>query len=293
MDNQTILHLLPAGLPPPIAPDRGGYTVTMRESSGAEDVLDRLSARDPKALPVHVGWGSFRNLDIAAIRRSAGVVLLDINLHQFRVWDAVGAALGDPACVDAKAFVDRVVPLLPHRPQLRQFMSSTEDWLLADCERPGSWLCADRPERFSHIRSLFRDGKVVTGCIDMRATGCAGIFATLRERMDAVARQERIAFDTLYVSNLPWMLAQEEDFFGEEIGLPAEVIVGASLRRARENLSVIAGCFRHVISAGRLAQSSSPSDYQWQTELLAPAAFLDLGYWSELVPVSGQFRNLR
>src|SRR5262245_49979551 len=121
MANWNIHDILPTALPAPIEPDRGGYTLTMRESSGAEAVIAQLAAKEIEAGRVHVGWGSFRNLDISVARRSSWLLLLDINRHQFRVWEGIRAAMDDPACVDATSFVDIVVPLLPHEPRLRQF----------------------------------------------------------------------------------------------------------------------------------------------------------------------------
>lgn len=271
-----ISALLPPGLPAPSAPDRGGYTVTMRESGGADEVLAALAAEPSVKGRVHVGWGSFRNLDIAAARRSSAVLLLDINLHQFRVWDAVGGALRDPACADAAAFVDLADPLLPSEPRLRQFAESTREWLLADCDRPGSWL-ADA-DRFTWVRDLFREGRVVTGCLDLRDD--SGLFARFAERL-AGGR-----CDTLYLSNLPWMLAQREGFFGEADD-------PGTLGQARANLARIAPRFAHVVEAGHLATTSKPGDLQWRTQLFAPSEFLADAYWAGLEPVAGPFRSLR
>lgn len=276
MDRGTIAELLPEGLPAPIEPDRGGYTVTMRESAGADETLAALASEGVDPARIHVGWGSFRNLDIAAARRSAGVLLLDINLHQFRVWDAVGAALEVSECVDAESFVDLVEPLLPKEPRLRQFVPSTREWLRADIGRTGSWL---HGENFVHVRELFREGRVATGCIDLRDS--SGVFARFAERMRGGT------FDTLYVSNLPWMLAQGESFFGEIVQSgPAEVA------KTRANLAQVAPRFARVVEAGHLAAESTPGDLQWQTRALAPAAFLADDYWAALDPVAGRFRSL-
>lgn len=296
MANWTIRSLIPARLAEPITPDRGGYTVTMRESSGADEVLHRLaSGRDGEApmdeARLHIGWGSFRNLDIAAARRSAWVLLLDINLHQFRVWQAVGTALRDPACADAEAFIELVVPLLPHQPRLRQFLPDTGDWLRADRRRGGSWLSAAHPGRFAHVRRLLREDRVTTACIDLRAPQTQPHFAELARRLAEAPGQGAVP-DTLYVSNLPWMLAQREGFFGEDnAGLAANADTGV-IDQVRANLALAAPHFRHVVEAGQLALSSREGDLQWETALRTPAAFLDPRYWSSLQPVSGAFRSL-
>lgn len=293
MDNWTIHNILPDALPAPMEPDRGGYTLTMRESSGAGEVLARLVADATDGGRVHVGWGSFRNLDIAAVRRSSWVLLLDINRHQFRVWEGVAAAMDDPRCIDAESFVKVVVPLLPHQPRLRQFSPSTESWLTGDRKRPGSWLFDDRPDRFRWIRDLFRQGKVAMGCVDLRASPDSGVFAEMAKRMGSASADCDVEFDTLYVSNLPWMLAQREGFFGESNAQFAHDGAESVLEQVRDNLLPIATRFRHVISAGCLASTSQKGDLQWQTQLLTPAEFVDQRYWSVLAPVSGPFRSLR
>ena len=192
MPDWTIQNLLPADAPPPLEPDRGGYTLTMRECSGAEDVLERLRSVGPDdSRRAHVGWGSFRNLDIAAARRSSWLLLLDVNIHQFRVWEAVRTALRDPAATDAGAFINLVLPLLPTQPRLRQFATSTRTWLTGDLERPGSWLFAERPKRFAWIQGLFRDGRAAVGCMDLRGVpqGDADPFSSMAGHMADAVRQ--------------------------------------------------------------------------------------------------------
>lgn len=87
MSEWHVNRVLPDRLLPPLEPDRGGYTLTMRECSGSEQVLEWLAQEppDPGKARVHVGWGSFRNLDVAGARRSGWILLLDVNRHQFRV----------------------------------------------------------------------------------------------------------------------------------------------------------------------------------------------------------------
>lgn len=292
MADWTIHRILPPGLPEPIDPDRGGYTLTMRETTGAEATLAALRDETPAGRRVHVGWGSFRNLDIAAARRSRWVLLLDINRHQFRVWDGVRAALADELCRDPTSFVEIVEPLLPHQPRLRQFAESTREWLRGDLDREESWLNRSRPERFAWVRALFREDRVATGCIDLRSPD-GSHFAAMAARLASAAAAGEAEFDTLYVSNLPWMLAQREGFFGESNATFAPAGEGSVIRLVHRNLAHIAGYFRHVVSAAQLAACSRAEDLQWRTEALTPAAFLADDYWSPLAPVSGAFRSLR
>lgn len=289
MPEWTIQSLLPGDAPPPLEPDRGGYTLTMRECSGAEDVLQRLQsagADDPRR--AHVGWGSFRNLDIAAARRSSWLLLLDVNIHQFRVWEAVRAALCDSAATDAGAFIDLVLPLLPTRPRLRQFATSTRTWLTGDLERPGSWLFAERSERFTWIRSLFREGRAAVGCMDLRGVpGSDGDpFRSMAAHMAAATRDGIVDLDTLYVSNIPWMLAQDLGFFGESHGVYLRPGASRVLDQVHANLRAVAPAFRQVVSAAHLRPDATSDNLQWHTEILSPGAFLDDAYWTPLVPLA-------
>ncbi len=289
MTHWTIEDILPPNQFAPLAPDRGGYTLTMRECSGSEDVLARLAERvsGDRGGRVHMGWGSFRNLDIAAARRSSWLLLMDVNLHQFRVWDAVRAALCDPAVADAAAFVEAVVPLLPHQPRLRQFSSCTRTWLMGDLERPGSWLFAERPERFAMIQALFRDRRVATGCMDLRGApgGDGDPFGVLATRITDAAARAGASFDTLYVSNIPWMMAQDVGFFGESHEPYMTEGEDRVLDRVRRNLSTLAPCFGMIVSAAHLRPDATPANLQWHSEILTPGAFTDEGYWAPLVPV--------
>jgi len=89
-----------------------------------------------------------------------------------------------------------------------------------------------------------------------------------------------IEFDTLYVSNIPWMLAQPRGFFDESHAAHAAEPQRPVLVTVRENLGWIAPCFDHVISAARLRADARPDNLQWSTELLSPAEFLAPDYWA-------------
>jgi hypothetical protein len=258
----------------------------MRESQGASAVLQRLAqSRSPlNAETVHIGWGSFRNLDIAAARKSTWVLLLDINIYQLKVWEAVAKALLQAEVDTPAAFIDAVIPYLPRVPRLRQFAESTRDWLLSDLERQGSWLCEATPDRFAYVRDLFRNNRLNVGCLDLRA-GRVSEESPFEEmyRLMLLARvNHQITFDTLYVSNIPWMLAQPVGFFGEshqsQMGETNEPVLG----RVHHNLSRITPVFQQVISAAQLAANAVSEDLQWETQLLEPADFLSEQYWKSL-----------
>lgn len=255
----------------------------MREDAGTPAVLDRLElAGDPPGERLHVGWGSFRNLDIAALRRSRWAVLLDINIHQFRVWEAVLAALRQAG--NAEDFIARAAARLPTAPRLRQFLPDTQAWLAADRDRRGSWLSAHAPERFAHIRAMARENRIVPACLDMRAAsvkdgagGASGPFPKLARGL-AAARAAGVVPDTLYISNVPWMLAQPKGFFGEDHGAGPD----AAWLRARANLGLLAPHFGHVVSAMHLAPDARMDDLQWETRLCAPGEFMSEAAWEAM-----------
>jgi len=264
--------------------------LTMRECQGAEECLARLEQAPPvlgSAGRLHIGWGSFRNLDIAAARCSASVLLFDVNLHQFRVWDAVGSALAGAGCADA--FVDAVAELLPNVPRLRQFGSSTARWLAGDTERPGSWLYRGKPERYDHVRRLFQDGAIAWRCLDLRGdpSGAVSPFQLLSARVARAQMDGALVADTLYVSNIPWMLAQPVGFFGESHGGHLSHQGASALGEARRNLTLLAPRFAWIVSAMRLRDDAAADNLQWRTELLDSAAFLADGQWEGLAAPAG------
>lgn len=267
-----------------MAPDRGGYTLTMRECQGSEEALRALATpaqgaqTETQAPRLHMGWGSFRNLDIVAARRSAWALLVDVNLHQFRVWSAVEAALAQASVRTAEHFIDALLPLLPTAPRLRQFSASTRQWLRSDLERPGSWMSLDAPERFDWVQQLFCQGRVLRACLDMRGGPQGqGTFAELRHRLDQAVSEGRLRADTLYVSNLPWILAQPIGFFGERHEAHMPQGSHSAGRSVWQNLAELAPAFDTVTSAASLRADATADNLQWETHCLRPEAFLKEG----------------
>lgn len=287
MADWPVKNLLPDDPAEPMAPDRGGYTLTMRECRGTEAVLDMLAQTRDQAgggPRLHLGWGSFRNLDIVAARHSDAALLLDVNVHQFRVWDAVQWALRHPGARNPGAWVDLVLPKLPVTPPLRQFSASTRDWLRGDLARPGSWLYAADGVGFEWVRERVRAGQVAVTCLDMRGgrSGAAG-FQDLSRRLKLGADTHGVCADTLYVSNLPWMMGLPSGFFGESHQEHAQGVGrDGVLAHVRHHLGMLAPSFGWVISAASLCHDATDDNLQWETQALSPAAFMAEAHWAAI-----------
>jgi hypothetical protein len=115
-------------------------------------------------------------------------------------------------------------------------------------------------------------------------------FPDLAQRMHVAAAAGHARFETLYVSNIPWMLAQPRGFFDEAHGAHAADPEQPVLRQVRRNLAQIAPYFRHVLSAARLRDRATPDNLQWRAELLSPAEFLAPEYWAGIDP-TGTWRD--
>jgi len=271
-----------AGGERPLRPDRGGYTVTMREDENTAAVLRFLACLPRQGIRLHLGWGSFRNLDIMAARRSDYAVLCDINLHQFRVWRAVRHAIVGAA--NADQFLTGVVRRLPRRPPLRQFVQDPHFWLAAEWDRAESWLYRGAPERYAHIRRCFLERRIRHVCLNLIAPPVS--FRSLATKLAAHARIGPWHLDTIYVSNIPFMLQRPRGFFDEP--LPAGVQHPRDVSgRILANLSALPWQAAWVITAEHAASHSRPEDRQWRTELYRAEAYRRLCLAGEADCVQG------
>lgn len=252
----------------------------MRESFGLAQSFESLNEIEEKNLRLHVGWGSFRNLDIIAARKSEWAILLDINIHQIYLWKCISNAISNAST--PSEFINLATTAIPTQPPPRQFKTSTHEWLEMEFEQEHSWLYSHEPDRFEHIKRLFQEQRIFVYCIDMR--GCPTdnktlIFEDFGRKLKTLRAKGEIIPDTLYISNIPWMLAQPLGFFGES---HPDYIDGSAVSVCRDNLSKICIQFNKIISAMRLAPSSSPSNLQWKTEIFSPDDFISNETWKEL-----------
>ncbi|MEE9344435.1 MAG: hypothetical protein V3U88_02390 [Methylococcales bacterium] len=260
-----------------LEPNRGGYTVTMREDPGAAAVLQRLAADDPMYGRLHLGWGSFRNLDIIAARQSTCAFIFDINRHQLRVWQVLADVVQD--CLIAEELVKRLAALLPDQPRLRRFKDSVEEWLLSDLERPESWLSTNHRSRFEYIRDLFRAGNIGIASLDICDPGLYQAqpersgFSRLASALDQLGNAEKIFTDTLYLSNIPYMLCNNSGFFGKSEWCWVSVAHDGSecyegnavLQIMWDNLQSVISPVTLTVQANQLAPGFSDEDPHWLT----------------------------
>jgi hypothetical protein len=224
----------------------------MREDEGAAEVLAALAAEPWLPGRVHLGWGSFRNLDLVAARRSDAALLLDVNEHQREVWECVERAL--LSTDGPRAFARRLADLLPANPRPRRFRESLREWLEADLARPGSWLEERAPERHAHLRALFAAGRVGVTALDVRDAALAPL------ALAAAACGGEARADTIYLSTLPWMVRQPRDLFGEP-NPPG----GAE--RMWEQLATLASDATWLVRAEALVDGATLEDPRWRTEV--------------------------
>jgi hypothetical protein len=254
----VFLDALPSRGSQLLHPARGGYTASMREEEGAEDALRLLGESPNDGAPrLHLGWGSFRNLDIVVARRSRFAILCDVSQRQLDVWSRVAALLALVTTRDR--FIDRLPEVLPREPRPRFFGADLRSWLHADSKRPGSWLGCD--ERFAFVRELFAADRVALLCIDLRDGG--GAVADLLTCCETVASAGVARPDTLYLTNLLYMLAQPRGFFGEA---HLDGRVPADLSRVLGHVERLGAPFRQVITAHRLREPVDPANLRWVTE---------------------------
>ncbi len=201
-----------------VEPSRAVYTLTVRENSGLEAALERLTQAPKKENGLHLGWGSFRNLDIVAARRSQHALICDINRFQLNIWSAVTEAIRQTESADA--FVRLLARILPDDRPVQQFATSTDDWLLGDLNRAESWLFRGAPERFEYVRSLFLKNAIVFACLDIRGRKTSGervaddVFLGLEKLLAGNHQQDGFTLDTIYITNIPHALKKPNDFFG-------------------------------------------------------------------------------
>ena len=286
MNIKKLSEYLPQNQSRVLVPNHGFYSVSLRETDGAELVLQELQRhKDEKfnRLPrLHMGWGSFRNLDIIVARGSKAALLCDVSLMQIEMWHQAFALIlmsGNPAeFVELFCKYTRRYPR-PRFPQGGQV--SFETWLNRDLSRKSSWLGS--LQSFQYIKDLINNQKIEIICCDVRdlpvineafAREGDGLFHCLKGSLSEMIVDEFAKPDTLYLSNLAWMMKNSDGFFGEkhprqQLGDPFPGYTSLVT-----NIQEIAPFFNLVISAHNLSPVSKENSVLWKTELFQSTDFI-------------------
>ncbi len=107
-------------------------------------------------------------------------------------------------------------------------------------------------------------------------------FSRVSPRACAKPRSGAARADTLYISNIPWMLAQPSGFFGESHQPYLRDGAATALELVHANLAALAPAFQWVVSAMQLRSDATPDNLQWLTQIKAPMAFLEDANWRGL-----------
>lgn len=276
MNDNLIGQFLPLRQSNILLPYRGGYTVTMRESEGTFDVLKELAdlhknktIHEPK---LHMGWGSYRNLDIIVASQAEYAILCDVSLRQLDIWSRTFMAIN--LANTPKEFVNYMTSSLPQQPRPRFFGYSIEYWLEENLKVDGSWL--HKQESFDYIKKMVSQNKIETICCDIREPfndDNTSMFSQLKSAILEMQQKNICIPNTLYLTNLPWMMKNELGFFGEKHHENKfDMLVG--LRLMLENLKYITPLFDTVVSAHTLAKESSSDNLQWLTHIYKPNDFI-------------------
>lgn len=249
----------------------------MREDPGTDKVLQRLAADGPEPGRMHLGWGSFRNLDIIAARSSTCALVFDLNEHQLAIWHALAETI--TGCRTAEKLVTRLSTTLPDKPRLRRFTDTVEAWLQSDLRRAESWLGSGNHRYFEHIRGLFQDHAIGIVCLDI--CGCESHrdqpgrpgFARLASALRQLEASRKIFPDTLYLSNIPYMLRNNSGFFSKpewrwvsDTHKDCGTTTGeTALHMMWNNLRGVVRPTTMTVQAARLAEGFTDKDPQWQT----------------------------
>jgi hypothetical protein len=154
----------------------------------------------------HIGFSSWHNFDIMAIRKPERAILCDFNPQTKEFLDA------SLICVnyshDRFTFANYMGKFVQ---QNRRFFSINvkkdeftlpEDEIKQELTRGGSWLASD--DGFSYIKKLALEGKIATITEDIRNNDKFG-------KISKLLKDNEIPIDTVYISNINEYMHEEED----------------------------------------------------------------------------------
>lgn len=260
-----------------ILPNRGGYTATMRESSNSERVLIELkemSFNSDTKKKLHVGWGSYRNLDIIVATKCDYGIICDVSLRQIDLWSKTFSAI--LLSSTPNDFIETISEILPKNPRPRYFGNSLEEWLKKSQKDLESWLSEQK--KFDYIKNLVKKDRIQLICCDIREQDTLHKKSTISELIQSINKLQKknICYPyTLYLTNLPWMMKNEKGFFGENHNLSINNDLGSlGFEYTLNNLKILSPLFKKIISAHKLAHDSKIDNLQWETNIYSSESLI-------------------
>jgi hypothetical protein len=145
---------------------------------------------------LHVGVSGLQNLDMIAARRSNFGVLLDINPNMQKIMSIVRDICRSEPKVSRQEFVSAFINQISTDSELWDDETKKEFQLSnfrRKAEESWSWLSSE--DSFNHVRALFLEDKITS--INLNFSNVEKV-----ERIARRARQNGVAIDTVYISNI-------------------------------------------------------------------------------------------
>jgi hypothetical protein len=264
-----------------LSPLQGGYSATLRETTGLAQVLEALSQKDTaqkNTMPkLHLGWGSYRNLDIAAACQSDYVMICDVSVRQMEMWFSTLAAIR--IANNPEEFVKVLATLMKSKTRPRYPIATEpvfEKWLHQDTDRQTSWLHSS--EKYKHIQKLVLEERIEILCCDIleeNSNNSPHVYDELNRCLSTMKMDGFASPHTVYFSNLAWIMKDNGHFFDPHANpVPEPMHFLPKYRLMLKNLKTIVPHFENVISAHQLADTSSATNIHWQTHLFDGAEFI-------------------
>ena len=152
---------------------------------------------------LHVGVSGLQNLDMIAARRSNFGVLLDINPNMQKVMSVVRDICRSEPKVNRQEFVSAFINRISTDPELWDDETKKE-FQLSNFQRKAaeSWSWLSSEDSFDHVRALFLEDRIIS--INLNFSNVENV-----ERIARWARQNGVAIDTVYISNIfEWNMSE-------------------------------------------------------------------------------------
>lgn len=174
---------------------------------------------------VHLGFSGWFNYDIVVARNSSAMILNDINNPITEVHQITKRII--LTTNNRFDFIRSFIQELQRNSARYFYPGSTEQDILNELNRPGSWLSTDWG--FQKIQSLFRQNRVVLFRNDIKdQRNCQAIHQWIDHNS--------LCLDTCYISNIPdWLQEHEKQVMRNNLRImQPQLMIDASLYYNRE-----------------------------------------------------------